>query len=148
MEGEGAVEEGIPGHSASAEWARRLQEFLRDRGYRFEAEGEATRIHLGDLQVEVTQDGDKFQLVFSVPLPGRASAEEVEPSIRAYETAMKLLLFVGEGEPTYSVDDSLPGYPVLHITVSFSSPESLADRLMSALSQEELRRLAEDEKLE
>lgn len=131
-----AEEAGIPGHAAKTGWAKRLQGFLRDRGISFEAEGEATRIHLGDIVVEVAEAGGGrgYAVVITVPLPG-SSREADEAAGRALADAIRLAGLLGAEGLGYELDTSLPGYPSLRIIVEYMDPRELADTLIAALEK-------------
>jgi len=129
------MEYGIPGHASKKAWANRLQQWLRSRGVSFEAEGEATRISLpSGLYIEVAEslEGEGYDLVFTLPLPGRG--EEAEEARRAIEDAMELLAMIG-GELRYELDTSLPDYPTLRVLRGFQDPEELVNRLTGALER-------------
>lgn len=128
-------EYGVPGHAGSSEWARKLQSFLKNSRLSFEAEGDTTRIHLGELQLEVSrrEDSSGYQVILMVPLPGELSLEETSISGDAFRRAMSILGRL-EGEIYYNLDDSLPGYPVLHIVVVHQDPNRLVELLVDALA--------------
>jgi hypothetical protein len=127
-------EQGIPGHAGKKEWAKRLQGFLRESGISFEAEGEATRIHLGMLSVEVTEAGETgYAVVITIPLPGSSSDAEDEEAAKAYMDALKVLARLGADEIRYELDTDMPGYPVLRAVIEYSNPDELASKLIEAL---------------
>lgn len=127
-------EQGVPGHMGKKDWAKRLQGFLRDAGISFEAEGEATRIHLGMLSIEVTEAGENgYAVVLTVPLPGSSEDAGDEETVNAYRDALRVLAGLGAGEPRYELDTDMPGYPTLRIIVEYSDPNELAERLIEAL---------------
>ena len=131
------MEEGIPGHAGKTEWAKKIQGFLKERGVSFEAEGEATRIHLDDIVVEVTEaeSGEGYAIVITVPLPGSSSEALDEATSRTLASAMKLAGLLDAEELGYELDTSLPGYPSLRIIVEYSDPNTLADKLVEALKK-------------
>ena len=127
-------EQGIPGHAGKKDWARRLQSFLRESGISFEAEGEATRVHLGMLSVEVTESGENsYAIVITVPLPGSSADAGDEENARAYSNALRVLERLGAEEIRYELDTDVPGYPSLRIIVEYSDPGELAEKLIEAL---------------
>ncbi len=130
------MEHGIPGHASKKEWANRLQRWLKERGVSFEAEGEATRIHLDSgVYVEVAEslEGSGYDLVVTVPLPGTGE-EAGEDTIRAIRDAFELLHLVGGGL-RYELDNSIPEYPSLRIMRGFEDPEELVEKLIGALER-------------
>jgi len=127
-------EHGIPGHAGKKEWAKKLQGFLREAGISFEAEGEATRIHLGMLSVEVTESGETgYAVVITVPLPGSSSDAEDEEMVSAYRNAAKILAGLGADEIRYELDTDMPGYPALRAIIEYRDPVELAEKLVKAL---------------
>ena len=126
---------GVPGHPGKSEWSRMLQEWLRDCGLSFEAEGEATRIMVGQVAVQVAEGEDGgYSVIVSVSLPGRGvDAQGVEDEIaRAVRLASRI---AGERSLRYDVDQSLPDYPMLYIIVGFEDPYSMAEALTGALEE-------------
>jgi len=128
------LEHGIPGHASKKEWANRLQRWLREHGFSFEAEGEAVRIHLpGGAYVEITEaqdGGEGFEVAITVPLAG--TGEEAEEAAKAFQEAMTVAKGLG-GELRYELDTSIPEYPSLKVARAFTDPEEMATRLMEAL---------------
>lgn len=127
-------EQGIPGHAGKKDWAKKLQAFLRESGISFEAEGEATRIHLGMLSIEVTESGESnYAIVITVPLPGSSADAEDEENVKAYSNALEMLRRLGVDEVKYELDTDVPGYPSLRIMIEYSDPSELAEKLIEAL---------------
>ncbi len=129
------LEHGIPGHASKKTWANRLQQWLKQRGVSFEAEGEATRIHLpSGVYIEITEsmEGEGYDVVITVPLPGTGS--EAGDTKSAISDAFEIVSLLG-GELRYELDDSLPEYPSLRIIRSYRDPEELVDALISALDR-------------
>ena len=130
------MEHGIPGHASKKTWANRLQQWLRSRGLSFEAEGEATRIHLDSgLYIEVSEDIEdpsRYAIVLTIPLPG--TGEEAEEAKKAIDDALELLGLIG-GELRYELDNSIPEYPSIRVTRAFENPEELVAKLTTALEQ-------------
>lgn len=124
---------GIPGHVGKSEWSKRLQEWLRDCGLRYEAEGEATRIMVDGVLVQVAEGEEGgYSVIVSAPLPSRgASDAEVADACNALRLAARI---AGEEGIKYEIDDSLPSYPMLYIIIGFSDPWSLAQAIVDALS--------------
>ena len=126
--------EGIPGHVGASEWSRALHLWLRDCGVSFEAEGEATRISLPNgVMVELTESGEGFAVVISLTLATRGEdlLREAEVIADAFRLAGKV---AGQGGVSFDVDNSLPDYPILYITVPFNSPWELVSSLQEALT--------------
>lgn len=128
-------EHGVPGHGGGADWAKRLQSFLREKGFSFEAEGEAIRIHVGLLGVEVVEHGDGYAVVVTAPLPASSSDAGDEETARALRDALSVLAGLGADEISYEVEEDVPGYPVLRATVAYGDPGRLAESLEKALSR-------------
>ena len=127
-------EQGVPGHMGKKDWAKRLQGFLRDAGISFEAEGEATRIHLGMLSIEVTEAGENgYAVVLTVPLPGSSEDAGDEETVNAYRDALRVLAGLGAEELRYELDTDMPGYPALRVIIEYSDPNELAEKLIEAL---------------
>ncbi len=123
---------GIPGHAGKSEWSKRLQEWLRDCGFRYEAEGEATRIMVDGVLVQVAEgEGEGYSVIVSAPLPSHGGSEaEAADACAALRLAARI---AGEESIKYEIDDSLPSYPMLYIIIGFSDPWSLAQALVDAL---------------
>ena len=122
---------GIPGHPGKTGWSRKLHEWLRDCGLSFEAEGEATRIVLGQAMIQVAEG---YSVIISLTLPGTGEeAEGFEDDIaRAFRIASRI---AGDREIRYELDDSLPRYPMLYIMITFEDPWALAERIVTALKE-------------
>ncbi len=133
MEGHGHGDEelGIPGHAGKSEPSKRFQRFLAEAGCSFEAEGDTTRLVLGGSIVEVKDEpGGGVVVEASIPLP--TSSTELEAEREGCLKALELLTSLGK-EPTYLVDASLPGYPVLRGKVEFKSLEEAYNALYEAV---------------
>jgi hypothetical protein len=130
--------EGIPGHVAEEGWSKSLQEWLKECNFSFEAEGEATRINIDGVLVEVAEasQGEGYDIVISVQLPSQGSSEsasDAELVARAIELAVK----VAENRRIrYDLDDSLPDYPMLRAIINFKDPWDLVDAVYKALQNE------------
>ncbi|ABM80359.1 hypothetical protein [Hyperthermus butylicus] len=130
------VETGIPGHSSSKDWAKRIQSFLREKGISFEAEGENIRIHVDGVTVEVTEapSGENYAVVITLPLPA-SSSEADEQTRGTIDAGFKLAGLLDAEELGYELDTSIPGYPSLRIVVEYKDPNKLADKLIDALEK-------------
>lgn len=131
------MEYGIPGHASKKGWANRLQQWLKQRGVRFEAEGEATRISLDSgLLVEIAEslEGDGYDIVMSIPLPGTGEEASSEEALAPVRDAFELAGMLG-GELRYELDTSMPGYPVLRVMRGYRDPEEMVDALIAALDR-------------
>jgi len=127
------VGEGIPGHASFSEPLKRLQVFLRDNGFVFEAEGDVTRIHVEGAIVEVRDEpGVGLAILASLPLPyGGGDAEYYAEAARVFTSILAML-----GRPvSYEVDASLGEYPMLRARVLFGDVEELVESLVNALSR-------------
>ncbi len=120
------------------EWAKELTEWLRQRGFSFEAEGEAIRVHLDNgIIVEVVESrrGQGYDVVVTVPLPGNSDEALDEASQKAIVDAYQILGRLSVDEVSYEVDDSMPEYPSLRVyAVGFSDPTHMARKIVDALS--------------
>ncbi len=125
-------EEGIPGHGSHHSWAKRIHSVLRELGIPFEAEAEATRFHLGDLVVEITEAEKGYQVSLSIPLPGGDEGEDPDYYASIVRWAARLLSLLGK-PVEYSLDTSLPDYPTLYAFRRYDSPEELAEGVERAL---------------
>jgi len=131
MHGPGDEELGIPGHASKREASKRFQRLLAEAGCSFEAEGDTTRLVIGGSIVEVKDEpGEGVVVEASLPLP--TSTAELEAEREGCIKALELLTSLGR-EPAYSVDDSLPGYPVLRGRVAFQSLEEAYNALYEAV---------------
>ncbi len=127
-------EEGVPGHGSRHSWAKRLHSRLRELGVAFEAEAEATRIHVGDLVVEVAEAGENgYQVVLTIPLPA-GSGEDPEYYAGVMREAARLVSLLGGGVE-YSLDTSLPDYPTLYASKKYGEPDRLVEELVAALEK-------------
>ena len=132
------MEYGIPGHASKKAWANRLQQWLRSRGLRFEAEGEATRVSLDSgvyLEVaESLEEPGAYEVIVTLPLPvepGEASSEEALQAVRdAFELAGGL-----EARLRYELDNDMPDYPSLRIIAVFRDPEEMVSRIIGSLER-------------
>ena len=113
------------------DWIKELHDLLRELEVGFEAE-EATRIHLESLVLEVTgSESEGYRVIASVPLP--VGGENPDYYIGAFSLASKLIAELGE-RAEYSLDTSLPDYPMLYATIVFANPNELIERLRRALT--------------
>ena len=132
IEGEEPEELGIPGHAAHGGFARKLQSFLKAEGFRYEAEGDVTRIHLNGLILEVKDEpGRGVILMASLSLPTEAGQAALE-AIAGFQKLFRVLGTLS-GEIEYELDKSLPGYPMLRVVVAYANVESLVNDLIEAL---------------
>ncbi|MEB3816548.1 MAG: hypothetical protein LRS46_01200 [Desulfurococcales archaeon] len=126
------MEEGIPGHASHERWANELQRRLRELGVSFEAEGEATRINLGEgIVVEIAEapEGEEgYAVVANIPLPTGGDPEYAD----SVALALKVLAALGS-ELKYELDESLPGYPMLRVRAVFKDPLDMSRRLLEVL---------------
>ena len=89
----GEDELGIPGHASHKDEIKRVQELAGELGLSYEAEGDMTRIALGDLLIEVRDEpgGEGvIQVMAVMPEPGSAhdvlcSMARVIDAVRGYE---------------------------------------------------------------
>ena len=125
-------EVGLPGHPSKKEWAKKLQRFLKENGFSFDAEGEATLVNLGEVTIEVGESNGKYAVTVSVPLPGAGEDDDPDHYSEAFRKAITVMLGIG-GSLEYQLDTSLPDYPTLYITRKFDDPEELVDKFISAL---------------
>ena len=122
---------GIPGHVGGEGPSRRLQETLKALGISFEAEGEVTRIHLGEAIVEVKDDpehGYITQIQVPLPVPG----DDPSGALEAFRV-LAVILSSLEGEVHYSVEEIVPGYPSLIGFVSYRDRTRQVEELLLAL---------------
>ena len=83
----------IPGHASHREEIKRIQELAGELGLSYEAEGDMTRVALGDLLVEVRDEpggNGVIQVMTVMPEPGSASSvlctmARVMDAIEGYE---------------------------------------------------------------
>lgn len=129
---QGDEELGIPGHAGKSGASKRFQRLLAKVGCSFEAEGDTTRLMLGSgTLIEVKEEpGEGVVVEASIPLP--TSTAELEQGGRSIVKAFELLLSLGR-EPEYSIDNSLPGYPVLRGRVVFKSVEEAYQAIEEAV---------------
>ncbi len=122
-----------------SEWAKELTGWLRQRGFSFEAEGEAIRVHLDNgiiVEVVESRKGRGYDVVVTVPLPGNSDEALDEASQKAIVDAYKILGGLSVDEIRYEVDDSMPEYPSLRVyAVGFSDPTYMAKKLVETLSE-------------
>ena len=117
-------------------WSEKLKSGLRSLGLEFESEAEAIRITLPKgSQLEITEppEGEGLAIVLSVPLPAEGP-DDPEYYIGSMAEAMKIILSMNKNYK-YEVDESIPGYPLLRIRISFSSGDELAETLLDALEK-------------
>ena len=111
----GEDELGIPGHASHKDEIKRVQELAGELGLSYEAEGDMTRIALGDLLVEVRDEpgGEGvIQVMAVMPEPGSArsvlcSMARVIDAVRGYERF------------EYSLE-SIAGYSTLSFTAYYT----------------------------
>ena len=111
----GDDELGIPGHASHRGEIKRIQELAGELGLSYEAEGDMTRIALGDLLVEVRDEpgGEGvIQVMAVMPEPGSAHGvlcpmARVIDAIRGYERY------------EYSLE-SIAGYSTLSFTAYYT----------------------------
>jgi len=102
---------GIPGHSSHKGPERMLQEELARMGVSFEAEGETTRIHLGEVIVEVKDDPD-FGRITQIQIPLPTPGDDPLESLKSFEIFSRIVSGL-KGEIRYIVEELAPGYPQL-----------------------------------
>lgn len=110
-----------------------LQERLRELGASFEAEGEATRIHIGGVVVEVKRDpelGDILQVQLFLPVPG----DDVGEYVRDFRIASRIITGLG-GVVSYVAEEAAPGYPVLRAIVPYSGAWMLVKDAFNSVRQ-------------
>lgn len=113
------------------EWLKSLHDRLRSLGVSFEVE-ESTRIHIGELVVEVSAVNGEAQVTVSIPLP--VGGEDPEYYIKVFSQAVKLITALGD-EVEYSLDTSLPSYPTLYASKKYSEPSILVDKLTRVIEE-------------
>jgi hypothetical protein len=117
---------------AGAEWVKRLASKLKELGVEHEYEGEALRLHIGELVVEVTTHPEGGYMVsMQVPLPG-SSGDQPDHYVNAFANAVRLFLRLS-GSPEYQLDTSLPDYPMLYIVRRYDDPWKMVDEVAKAV---------------
>ena len=123
--------EGIPGHVSHGGPVRRLQEALKELGISYEAEGETTRIHLGQVIVEVKDDpeyGKITQVQAPLPQPGDDPMEAGETLKTLAETVSRL-----SGEARYMLEELVPGYPSIIAIIPYADLERQVQDLLDII---------------
>lgn len=125
---------GIPGHVSGKEAARWFQKLVRDLGCRFEAEGDVTRIHLESSIVEVKDDPERGVILeATIQLPP-STGEDPRFYADGAGLALELVSRLSPGrEVSYSLDESIPGYPFLRLVVGYDSLGEAYNDLARAL---------------
>ncbi len=123
--------EGIPGHVSHGGPVRRLQEALKELGISYEAEGETTRIHLGQVIVELKDDpeyGKITQVQAPLPQPGDNPREAGETLKTFAEIVSRLT-----GEARYTLEELVPGYPSIIAVVPYGDVEKQVQDLLGII---------------
>ena len=127
---------GVPGHVSATRVVRWFQELLRNLGCRFEAEGDVTRIHLESSLVEVKDEPGRGVIIeASIQLPS-STGEESDFYINGIRLVLGIFSSLSPGRSvSYSLDDSIPGYPFLRVVVGYNDLNEAYTDLARALER-------------
>ncbi len=126
----GELELGIPGHAGKSPESRRLQQYLKEKGVSFESEGDAVRVTINGLIIELNDESDKGIIVqVQAPLPvGEGIPEEEARTLYYFGLAASI---IGGGE--YLAEEIVPGYPTISVSKPVGSLEEAAEKIMAVV---------------
>lgn len=126
----GDLELGIPGHAGKSPASRRLQRYLKEKGVSFESEGDAVRININGLIIEVNDEGDRGIIVQAqAPLPvGEGIPEEEARTLYYFGLAASI---IGGGE--YLAEEIVPGYPTISVSKPVEGLEEAAEKIIAVV---------------
>ncbi len=114
-------------------WMQRISNMVKSYNQRIEAHGDAARIIVGDIMIDIGPMDSKICLQAHLELPlGRESGVQLEELVERVSRVYRAIYAI-KGPFSYVLDDSLPDLGLVHVVKCYERPGGLEEDLEEVL---------------